>query len=85
MTVRAKFYVNEITRRKHWDRAKGDVFTVKMTPVTDGSEENKAFYAATPSGSIELGTVNQAAAESLSLDAEFYVDFTPVPKAEPQS
>lgn len=55
--------------------------TVKFVPVTSGSEENKRFYAATPSGSVEF-TVSQVASESLGLDAaklghEFYVDITP--------
>lgn len=54
---------------------------VKFVPVTGGSEENKKFYAATPSGSIEF-TISEQAAKSLELDvaklgAEFYVDITP--------
>ena len=56
--------------------------TVKFSPVQSGSEENRKFYAATPSGSCEF-TVSEQAAKSLGLDAgklgsEFYVDFTPV-------
>lgn len=55
--------------------------TVKFVPVSSGSEENKKFYAATPSGSVEF-TVSETAARSLQLDAgklgsEFYVDITP--------
>jgi len=55
--------------------------TVKFEPVSGGSEENKAFYAATPSGSVEF-TVSQRAAQNLGLDvaalgAEFYFDITP--------
>lgn len=58
--------------------------TVKFQPVQSGSEENRKFYAATPSGSCEF-TVSEQAAKSLGLDAgklgsEFYVDFTPVEK-----
>lgn len=77
MTVRAKFRVQAITRRQHWDRAKGEIQTITLAPVTDGSEENKSFYAATPAGQIELGTVNGEAAKEFDLGAEFYVDFTP--------
>jgi hypothetical protein len=56
--------------------------SVKFQPVTGDSAENKKFYAATPSGSIEF-TVSQAAKGSLGLDvaklgSEFYVDITPV-------
>jgi hypothetical protein len=55
--------------------------TVKFVPVSSGSEENKRFYAATPSGSIEF-TVSPDAAKNLGLDvaaigSEFYVDITP--------
>jgi hypothetical protein len=54
---------------------------VKFVPVSGGSEENKRFYAATPSGSLEF-TISETAAKSLQLDvaalgAEFYVDITP--------
>jgi hypothetical protein len=55
--------------------------SVKFQPVTGGSEENKKFYAATPSGSVEF-TVSQTAKEHLGLDcaklgSEFYIDITP--------
>lgn len=76
MTVRAKFTVNSVTRRKNWDKTKPDLFDVKLSPVTGGSEENKAFYASSPGGSIELSTINEAAANALPLGGEVYVDFT---------
>lgn len=55
--------------------------SVKFTPVTGGSEENKKFFSATPSGSLEFQVSGQAA-ESLGLDqgrigSEFYVDIAP--------
>ncbi len=78
MTVRAKFVVQSITRQKHWDREKGEIHTVKLSPVAGNSEENKQFYAATPSGSIELGTVNEQAGRQFELGAEYYVDFQKV-------
>lgn len=78
MTVRAKFKVSEITRRPGFNGAK-EVQVIKLHPVTGGSDENKAFYAATPGGNIELGTVNAEAAGEFELGAEFYVDFTPAP------
>lgn len=78
MTVRAKFVVNSITISKHWEKDKGNISTIKLSPVTGGSEENKQFYAATPSGTIELGTLNQQATDQFELGAEYYVDFSPV-------
>lgn len=77
MSVRAKFVVNSITRRKHWDKTKPDLFDVKLYPVTSGSEENKKLYEATPGGDINLSTINEAAANALPLGGEVYVDFTP--------
>lgn len=71
MTVRAKFKVNEIVDRGQ----NGSV--IRLQPVTSGSEENKLFYKYTPSGNIELSTINEDAAKQFKVGAEFYVDFTP--------
>lgn len=80
MTVRAKFVVNSITTSRAWN-GKGLMGTVHLQPVTtSGSDENKAFYEATPGGKIELGTVNEEAIKQFTIGDEFYVDFTPVPK-----
>lgn len=75
--VRAKFKVSERSTRLRWDGKPGEIGTVKMSPVTSGSEENKSFYEATPGGSLELSTVNQEALEFFKLGKEFYLDFTP--------
>lgn len=81
MTVRAKFKVDSITTRAHWQRDKGNIGVVKLVPVMGDSEENKRFYDASPSGSIELGTINAQALAQFEIGQEFYVDFTPAPKA----
>lgn len=59
-------------------------FTLTFRPVCDGSEENKAFFASTPSGELTLQTVNADAAKLLIEHrskyggfGEFYVDITP--------
>jgi hypothetical protein len=85
-TMRAKFKVHSHTTTLGWNphTSKNDVpiGTIKLSPVTGGSEENKRFYEATPGGTIELSTVNKASLDALPLGAEVYVDFTPVePKA----
>jgi hypothetical protein len=77
MSVRAKFVVNSIERRKHWDGTGKELQTIKLSPVTGGSDENKAFWAASPAGDINLGTVNGDAAAQFELGKEYYVDFTP--------
>ena len=73
--VRAKFKVSEITRRAEYGSPK-EVQIIKLHPVTNNSEENKKFYAYTPCGQIELGTVNADAAKLFDLNCEYYVDFT---------
>ncbi len=57
--------------------------TVKLAPVYSDKPgtENKTFWDYTPSGSIELGTINPAAWQQFELEREFYVDFTPAPPA----
>jgi hypothetical protein len=77
MAVRAKFKVTSITRREHWDKSKGEIQSIELNPVTNGSPENASFYAATPGGSIKLDTINGDAAAQFTLGGEFYVDFTP--------
>lgn len=53
--------------------------TVEMSPVYgsgDPDHENTKFWQASPSGKLELGCVNLAAAEQFELGAEYYIDFT---------
>lgn len=76
MTVRAKFRVNSVMYME------GGTAAIKLSPVTTGSEENKAFYKWTPCGSIDLQTINEEAAKQFVPGAEFYVDFTPAHTAE---
>lgn len=77
MTVRAKFRVHNVKDMG----ATGS--HVELHPVysSDPASENAKFYSATPWGSIQLGTVNPAAAAHFKVGAEFYVDFTPVEAA----
>lgn len=78
MTVRAKFKVQSITRHQGWDGSKMvEQSTVRLVPVTSGSDENKAFYAATPSGQIELGVISADTAAKFPIGGEMYADFTP--------
>lgn len=44
---------------------------VKFTPVTDGSEENKKFYDATPMGSLEIATIREM---PFQLGKDYYLD-----------
>lgn len=54
--------------------------TIKMSPVYgngDPNHENTKFWQSSPSGTLELNCVNEAASVQFKLDQEFYLDFTP--------
>lgn len=70
MLVRCKFKCVEATKRVGWGNHPF-VFASKFSPVTSGSEENKAFYAATPGGSLEICHHREAVFE---VGKEYYVD-----------
>lgn len=74
VTVRAKFYVQEVAKTTYGGR-------VKLQPVCRG-EDNKVWAAATPSGSIEMAIRNDSALAQFSPGDEMYVDFSPAVKGE---
>lgn len=67
--VRAKFKCKEITTTEQG-------YTLRLEPVTSGSEENNNFFKWTPFGSINIGTINEGAAKEFEVGKEYYVDFT---------
>lgn len=75
-SVRAKFVVQSVTYRQLWSDKTKRIGTIEFGVVSGGSDEDKAFFAATPGGSIKLDTVNEAAIAALPLGKAFYVDFT---------
>lgn len=68
--VRAKFKVDSITLY-------AESRSVKMSPVTSGSEENKSFSKWTPSGSLEINISNPDAYDKFEQGKEYYIDFSP--------
>ena len=90
--VRAKFKVDSIRREHQMhatdkkDPKTGypiysnvEIRTIVMSPVycdDDPSHENTKFWEATPSGKLELGCINLAAAEMFELGKEYYLDLT---------
>lgn len=70
MPVRAKFTVMEVTNYAEGSK-------IILRPVVDGSPENEEFYKWTPSGEIELSTINPDAATQFVPGQDYYVDFTP--------
>lgn len=75
MTVRAKFYVSEVTRTAY----QPDAAQIKMQAVTRG-EDNKEWAKYTPVANLSMSILNPAAAEQFELGAEYFIDFTPAPK-----
>jgi hypothetical protein len=80
--VRAKFRLARIecsvnTTYRDGQQTEREMRTLVFWPVSGGSEENKAFWDATPSGEVKLGTVNPEAWSRFELNREYYLDFTP--------
>ena len=94
MKVRAKFKVDRIEATQQrvrinpdgsWDEANMktvELRTVIMSAVGSNSPENKVFWAFTPAGSINLGTINPEAWKQFELGMEVYVDFDPADRLE---
>lgn len=89
MSVRAKFKVQRVEASQAMRRKPGgadneyetaELRTIVLQPVYavngDPNHENSRFWAASPSGEIKLGTINQSAWEAFVLGGEYYVDFT---------
>ena len=72
--VRCKYRCYEVTKKAHWDKAKGFLYTAKFSAVMDDSPENKRFFEATPCGSFEVGTYKQ---DWFEVGKEYYIDLTP--------
>jgi len=72
-SVRAKFVCNGVT-----DYPENQQKTVSLTPVIDGSEENKSFAKYTPGGSVSLSISYETDAANLFEEGkEYFVDFSP--------
>lgn len=86
--VRAKFKVTRYEAQEHarhvgkneqghhqYERT--ELRTIVLVPVysDDPTSENGKFWAASPSGEIKLGTINQQAWAEFELGGEYYVTF----------
>lgn len=68
MSVRAKFKVSSIEESESGKN-------IKLSAVTNGSEENEIFFKWSPSGSIQIGILNPETAAQFVVGREYYVDF----------
>lgn len=75
--------VPEKTEHGHAVYEPCELQTIHLSPVYangDPDHENSKFWQASPSGSIQLGTINPAAWQAFDLGAEYYIDFTKAPQ-----
>lgn len=78
MSVIAKFFVQELDRHEDSPTAS----RIKMGAVCRG-QANKAWASATPGGSVELFTLNEAATDYFEKGAEYEVTFVRVEPPKP--
>lgn len=74
MAVKAKFMCVSVGTQRYTKGGRGTNL-VKLNAVYGDSEENKKFFEATPSGSIELNTVKDEAAAQFEPGEEYFVTF----------
>lgn len=76
MAVIAKFTCNAKTQRKNWNADPNHPFLYEyeFQPVTGNSEENKAFFASTPSGKLAMSAVGD---DLFQPGKEYYLEFRP--------
>jgi hypothetical protein len=70
--MRAKFLAESVT-----NHASGNTI-ISLVPVMRNTEENKAFWEATPNGKLEMCITNPRSKEFFVAGAEYYLDFTRV-------
>ena len=75
--TRCKVICEAVTKRK-WSAEEQYIYESEFTPVTTGSDENKQFFASTPTGSLKLGVLRN---DQFTPGKEYYVDFTQVDDA----
>lgn len=82
MAVRAKFICNVVEAEQYQGE---DAFKVVLNATTphnaDGDMEK--FWKYTPSGSLELRTVNKMAADQFERGKYYYIDITEAPGPQP--
>jgi hypothetical protein len=73
-TIRCKFKCQSVTKRTGWNKPTEFLYDAKFGAVTDGSEENNRFFAATPSGVLEVSSILP---DAFVPGKEYYLDIRP--------
>lgn len=71
MATRCKFCCQSKREYQHWNTNKPNLYEYEFMPVTGGSEENKQFFEATPTGSLKVSTVRDG---SFEVGKSYYID-----------
>lgn len=78
MAVIAKFTVQKVAKTKTGTDSSGNIkfgYEVTMYPVSSGSDEDRSFWQATPSGAISMSILNEDAGKQFEPGDTFYVSF----------
>lgn len=75
--VRCKFTCTEVTKQVGWS-GHPFLWAARFNVVTDGSEENRKFFAATPCGQLSVSTVTS---DMFEVGQDYYLDLSPATKA----
>lgn len=78
MSVRAKFYCAWVKEIPAGNR---EVQLHPVYPGSDASQEDKAFWQATPNGSLNMHINNPPASDLFVPGDHYYLTFEPVPEA----
>jgi len=72
--VRTKFRCVEMGKIPGWGGSGAKFhYSYRFTAVSDGSEENKKFFAATPSAEVRITALRD---DLFEVGEEYYADFT---------
>jgi hypothetical protein len=72
--VRAKFTCVSVIKTLSGNKDLSFTWTYHFIAVYGNSEENKKFWQYTPSGSVDLSSINQ---DLFEVGKEYYLDFSP--------
>lgn len=81
-TVRCKFRCESVHKRLDTGKEKRFLYQFEFYAVYEGSEENKKYFAYTPSGNLKVGSFRDDLFEP---GKEYYIDITEAVPVEPAS
>lgn len=75
--VSAKFTCTSVKKYRGWSGTPEFLYEYEFQAVTGNSEENKSFFASTPTGSLKMSAVRD---DLFDPGQDYYLDFTPAIK-----